>query len=144
MAYSTDVERAKALALQAHAGQVDRAGEPYAGHPARVAARMRTDEARVVAWLHDVVEDTGVTLAEIEAAFGLETAAAVNAITHRGDEPWGDYLYRVKANPVATAVKISDLIDNSNLSRLPEVTARDVARQAKYNRALYFLMNADG
>ena len=67
MAYSTDVERAKALALRAHAGQVDRAGEPYAGHPARVAARVRTDEARVVAWLHDVVEDTDVTLAEIEA-----------------------------------------------------------------------------
>ncbi len=143
MAYSTDTEKARALALRAHAGQVDRAGEPYAGHPARVAARMQTDEARVVAWLHDVVEDTGVTLAEIGEAFGPETAAAVDAITHRGGEAWGDYLFRVKANPVAAAVKVSDLIDNSNLSRLPQVTARDVARQAKYNRALYFLLNAD-
>ena len=76
----------------------------------------------------------------MEARFGPETAAAVDAISHREGESWEDYIARVAANPVARAVKISDMIDNSNLSRLEAVTLRDVERQAKYNRALLFLM----
>ena len=85
-----------------------------------------------------------MVLSDIEREFGKETAAAVDAATHRKGEPWADYLCRVKANPLARAVKISDLIDNSNLSRFKVVTPKDVKRQGKYNRALYFLMNVDG
>ena len=144
MPYSTNVERAGALASLAHAGAVDKAGAPYIEHPARVAARMNTPEEKVVAWLHDVVEDTDTTLDEIRVHFGAETAEALDAITHREGEPWADYLMRVKAHPIARAVKIADLIDNSNLSRLPVVKPKDVKRQAKYNRALYFLMDVDG
>ncbi|MBQ8074221.1 MAG: HD domain-containing protein [Clostridia bacterium] len=144
MAYSEDVGKAGMIAAAAHVGAVDKAGAPYIEHPKRVAARVSEPREKVVAWLHDVVEDTGVTLEEIEKEFGKETAEAVNAITHRKDEPWADYLCRVKANPIARAVKIADLIDNSNLSRLPEVKPKDVKRQAKYNRALYFLMNVEG
>ena len=97
----------------------------------------------VVGWLHDTVEDTGLTLLEVEAAFGPETAAALDAVTHRVGEDWDAYLLRVKANPTARRVKISDLIDNSNLTRLDWVTMRDVKRQEKYNRALQFLMGDD-
>ncbi len=140
MAYSTDVEAARALAARMHEGQLDKAGLPYITHPQRVAARMETPEARVVGWLHDTVEDTALTLPEIEAAFGRETAAAVDAISRREGEAWEDYLGRVEANPVARQVKISDLIDNSNLGRIPRVTMRDVERQAKYNRALRRLL----
>ena len=143
VAYSQDVEKAKALAYAAHEGALDKSGRPYIGHPARVAERMETDEERVVAWLHDVVEDTDVALERIAAEFGPETAAAVDCISRRGSESWADYLVRVKSNPVARAVKISDLIDNSSLSRLERVTARDVQRQARYNRALFFLMDVD-
>ena len=140
MAYSTDVSAAKALATKAHEGQTDKAGLPYITHPERVAARLETPEAQVVGWLHDTVEDTEVTAAEIEARFGPQTAAAVDAISRRENESWSGYLERVKGNPVARVVKISDLIDNSNLSRIPRVTLKDVERQAKYNRALKELL----
>ena len=140
MSYSTDVEAAKALATKMHKGQTDKAGLPYITHPKRVAARLENPEAEVVAWLHDTVEDTPLTLSEISAQFGLETAAAVDAVSRRDGETWNDYLCRVKANPIARQVKISDLIDNSNLGRIPAVTMKDVKRQAKYNKALQMLM----
>lgn len=140
MAYSTDIEAAKVLATKMHAGQTDKAGMPYITHPMRVAGRLETAEAQVVGWLHDTVEDTALTLPEIETRFGPETAAAVDAVTRREGEAWEDYIDRVKQNPVARVVKISDLIDNSNLGRLPVVTMKDVKRQARYNRALQRLM----
>ena len=143
MAYSKDVEAAMALATRAHEGQLDKAGNPYITHPQRVATRLETPEARVVGWLHDTVEDTPLTIADIEARFGPETAAAVDAISRREGEDWEDYIDRVAANPLARQVKISDLIDNSNLGRIPRVTLRDVARQKKYNRALKKLLELE-
>lgn len=141
--YSVDVTTAKAWAARWHEGQRDKAGQPYVTHPERVAGRLSAPEEQVVAWLHDTVEDTGLTLREIENAFGPETAAAVDAISRRPGEDWEDYLRRVKQNEVARKVKISDLIDNSNLSRIPAVTLRDVDRQLKYNRALRYLMDME-
>lgn len=140
MAYSTDVAAARKLAEKVHEGAVDKAGAAYIHHPERVASRLHTPEEQVVGWLHDVVEDTAETLADIESLFGAETAAALNAVSRREGEDWQAYLVRVKANPIARAVKISDLIDNSNLSRLPSVTMKDVKRQEKYNKALQFLL----
>ena len=137
---SRDVERARELAEKQHEGQKDKAGAPYIGHPMRVAARLQSPEAQVVAWLHDTVEDTGLTLAEVEQQFGPETAKAVDAITRRAEESWEEYLARVKLDPIARQVKISDLIDNSNLGRIPHITMRDVQRQAKYNQALQELL----
>lgn len=137
---SRDVETAQAWAWERHQGQTDKAGLPYVTHPERVAARMERDEEKVVAWLHDTIEDTGLTHAEIERQFGPVTAEAVDAISRGGEESWDHYLVRVKADPLARAVKISDLIDNSNLSRIPAVTLADVKRQKKYNRALFLLM----
>ena len=140
MPYSADVEAAKALAGKMHGGQTDKAGQPYIHHPMRVAARLDSPQAQVVGWLHDTVEDTGLTVSDIEARFGPETAAAVDAVSRREGEDWADYLERVKANPMARQVKISDLIDNSDLSRIPRVTMKDVKRQAKYNEALKLLL----
>lgn len=137
------VARAKTWAAIAHAGAVDKAGEPYVKHPERVAARMKDPVSKAVAWLHDTVEDTDISLVDILDCFGTEIAEAVDAITHRPGEHWSDYLVRVKLNPIAKAVKISDLIDNSNLDRMPEVTPKDVRCQARYNRALHFLMDMD-
>ena len=137
---SKDVESARLLAEKQHQGQVDKSGMPYVFHPKRVAERMKTPEEKVVGWLHDTVEDTGLSLSDIEQQFGSETADAVDAISRRKDESWGNYLERVKKNRIARSVKISDLIDNSNLSRLDNVTLIDVKRQEKYNRALQFLM----
>ena len=141
--YSVDVMTAKAWAARWHEGQRDKAGKPYITHPERVAGRLSAPEEQVVAWLHDTVEDTGLTLREIENTFGPETAAAVDAVSRRPGEDWEDYLRRVKQNEVARKVKISDLIDNSNLSRIPVVTLRDVDRQLKYNQALRYLMDME-
>ena len=143
MSYSIDVAAARALATKAHEGQIDKAGLPYITHPERVASRMENPEAQVIGWLHDTVEDTPITLRDIEATFGPETAAAVDAISRRDREPWSDYLDRVAANPMARQVKISDLIDNSNLSRIPPVTLKDVERQKKYNKALKKLLEEE-
>ena len=143
MAYSIDVVAARALATKAHEGQTDKAGLPYITHPERVVSRLTTPEAQVVGWLHDTVEDTPITLQDIEAAFGPETAAAVDAISRRDGESWSDYLDRVTANPMARQVKISDLIDNSNLSRIPHITLKDVERQKKYNKALKKLLEEE-
>lgn len=143
MAYSKDIEAAKALATRAHEGQTDKAGLPYITHPERVASHLTTPEAQVVGWLHDTVEDTSITIQEIESQFGPETAAAADAISRRNGETWSDYIDRVAANPIARQVKISDLIDNSNLSRIPHVTMKDVMRQAKYNKALKRLLEEE-
>ena len=143
MSYSIDVAAARALATKAHEGQTDKAGLPYITHPERVASRMENPEAQVIGWLHDTVEDTPITLRDIETTFGPETAAAVDAISRRDGEPWSDYLDRVAANPMARQVKISDLIDNSNLSRIPHVTLKDVERQKKYNKALKKLLEEE-
>lgn len=143
MAYSIDIEAAIALTTKAHEGQTDKAGLPYITHPERVAARLDTAEAKVIGWLHDTVEDTALTVQEIEVVFGPETAAAVDAISRRAGEKWVDYLDRVAANPMARQVKISDLIDNSNLSRIPHVTLKDVERQKKYNSALNRLLEEE-
>lgn len=143
MAYSTDICLAQVVATKAHQDQVDKAGTPYINHPARIAASMDDDAEKVVAWLHDTIEDTYIQLQDIEALFGVETADAINAITRRTCENWDTYLLRVKENEVARRVKIRDLIDNSNLTRLPKVSYTDVLRQQKYNKALLFLYKQD-
>ena len=138
---SSNIKTARLLAEYQHQGQIDKSGKPYIMHPERVAGRLNSSEEKVVAWLHDVVEDTDYPLCEIERQFGPETASAIDAISRRKNETWDHYLQRVKQNPTARSVKISDLVDNSNLSRLENITIDDVKRQEKYNHALQFLMS---
>lgn len=90
MAYSTDVKAARLLDTQPHPGQTDKAGLPYITHPERVAGRLDDPVAHVVGWLHDTVEDTTVTIEEIESHFGPETAASVDAISRHPGESWSD------------------------------------------------------
>lgn len=140
--------RARDVALVAHAGQLDRAGAPYIGHPARVAAQQRSDVATSAAWLHDVVEDTTVTLDDLRrGGFDRRVVDAVDALTHREGEDYLDYVRRAGANPIARLVKVADLHDNMDLSRFdgrPEAdlaAARDrIAR--KYEPALRILGEA--
>jgi (p)ppGpp synthase/HD superfamily hydrolase len=132
-----DVQRAQALSAKAHQGQVDKAGLPYIGHPTRVVGYLvnPTAEEIIVAWLHDVVEDTAVTLEYVEKEFGPQVAAAVEAITRRPYETHSDHYYaRVKANQTALTVKAADLADNTDPERLrllePDVRADLQARYA--------------
>ena len=140
-AMSQIVARAEAIARAAHDGQVDKAGMPYADHPARVAARCAPDEeAMAAAWLHDVLEDTDVSAAQLRA-HGIPDAviAAVESLTRRHDEQADDYYARVAANPLALKVKRADLADNSDPSRLAALALQDRALaerlRAKYEHA---------
>lgn len=138
------LETAITLATGAHMGQTDKGGEPYILHSLRVMLSMNTDQDRIVAVLHDVVEDgPDIRIEEIRAAFGDRIACAVDAITKRDGESYDAYLDRVKADDIACRVKIADLRDNSDLSRLRRApTDDDRKRLDKYLRAKAILMHA--
>nr|WP_278430741.1 HD domain-containing protein [Brevibacillus laterosporus] len=125
------------LATKAHANQQDKGGQPYILHPLRVMMYMPSDEARAVAVLHDVLEDTDVTADDLrEAGFPKEVVEAVMILTKNSKEDYDSYIKRVKQNQLARAVKIADIKDNLDLTRIAEPTEADVARIEKYKRAL--------
>jgi (p)ppGpp synthase/HD superfamily hydrolase len=134
------IERAIAIAAEAHTGQVDKAGEPYILHPLRVMLKMNTNAERIVAVLHDLIEDTNWTLDELRAeGFPEEIVAGVEAMTHGPNEAYEDYVLRAGRNAIARQVKLADLEDNSDLSRIPHPTEKDHARIEKYRRAFALL-----
>ncbi|ABK44134.1 conserved hypothetical protein [Magnetococcus marinus MC-1] len=132
-----DLETAIAIATRAHKGQKDKAGQPYILHPLRVMMSQTSDTARQVAVLHDVVEDTEVTLQFLgETGFSYDVLYAVELLTRKPSENYAEYLRRVMAHPIASAVKRADLEDNMDIRRLPEnLQAEDLARLQKYRAA---------
>jgi (p)ppGpp synthase/HD superfamily hydrolase len=137
------IEQAIAIAVKAHAGQTDKAGQPYILHPLRVMLRVQTPEERIAAVLHDVVEDCGVTLDELRAAGFPEAALeAVEILTHApqvSEEEYFDAIRRAAAHPIARRVKRADLEDNLDIRRIAVLTERDLARLNKYKRAIHLL-----
>jgi GTP diphosphokinase / guanosine-3',5'-bis(diphosphate) 3'-diphosphatase len=131
------LERAIEIAAQVHAGRVDKGKSPYILHPLRVMLAVEDSVERIAAVLHDVVEDSDWTLSALEKeGFSPEVIRAVEALTHREGESYVDYVERAGKNPVARRVKIADLTDNMNLSRIAKPTKRDIARIRKYESAL--------
>ena len=133
-------EKAYEIAKKAHLGQVDKAGEDYIKHPEKVASFVKTDEEKAVAYLHDVIEDTELTLEDLcEYDFSKEVIEAVDIITKMRGEDYQSYLNSVKKNKLARAVKLADLRHNSDLTRLTKVTEKDIKRKEKYQKAIDFL-----
>ena len=134
----SDLDRAIAIACEAHAGAFDKAGAPYVLHPLRVMERLATDEERIVGVLHDVVEDCPEwTFDRLQAeGFSDRVLSALDAVTKRECETYDDVILRAAADPIARAVKLADLADNSDLSRISQPTERDHARIQKYRRAI--------
>ena len=135
------LDEALRVAVDAHAGKLDKAGKPYILHPVRVMMTVQgpdLESARKVAVLHDVVEDSEWTLESLDAKFGLtvEEQAALRLLTHGEQEDYATYIERVAGSPLATAVKVADLRDNLDVTRLEEVTERDAKRISKYLRSL--------
>ena len=125
--------RAIALAAAAHDRQLDKAGAPYILHPIRMMMRARTEDERIVALLHDVVEDSELTLDALRLeGFPEHIVSAVDAMTHREGESYDEFVDRAAADPIAKNVKILDLEDNMDTTRLEHVTDRDVERLNKY------------
>lgn len=132
-----DLDAAVRLATQVHSGQRDKAGEAYIGHPLRVMARVDGDDARMVAVLHDVVEDTAVTTADLLALGCPATVvAAVDALSKRPGETLEASMRRVAEHPLAVVVKHADLDDNTDPRRLAALPA-DVGDRLrdKYRRS---------
>lgn len=138
------LEQAIMLATQAHQGQVDKAGAPYILHPLRLMLRMRSETAMIVAVLHDVIEDTPYTLDDLRAAgYAHEVVAALDCLTRRDGESYAEFIARLQPNDLARAVKLADLEDNMDLSRIADPQPRDLERLHKYRHAWEQLRAAD-
>ena len=134
------IDKALRIACAAHAGQVDKAGAPYILHPLLLALTFSDPDLQVVALLHDVVEDSNVTLEGLrDAGFSDETVCAIDSLTRKKDEAYDNFIDRVAKNHIAKQVKIKDLEDNMDITRLSNVTKDDLNRLAKYQKAYAFL-----
>ncbi|MDR1648055.1 MAG: HD domain-containing protein [Zoogloeaceae bacterium] len=135
------LERAIEIAAAAHAGQVDKAGQPYILHPLRVMLRVSTAHERMAAVLHDVVEDTQVTLEQLRSeGFPDKVVSAVEDLTRRAGESRLEAAIRAAADPVARAVKLADNAENMDLGRISEPTEKDYARLEEYKKVRALLL----
>ena len=130
------LDRAIELPKQHHEGQTDKAGKPYIEHPLRVMNQVESEEEKIVAVLHDIVEDTDISLDDLRSeGFSEEVVSAVECLTKQDGENYDSYIERISFNPLAVKIKLADLEDNSDLTRLPEVTDKDLERIEKYDKA---------
>lgn len=128
------------LCFDRHRDQTDKCGIPYPFHPFHVAESMTDEKTTCVALLHDILEDTDTTKEELLGlGFPEDVVEAVGMMTHEDGVPYMDYVRKIRTNPIARAVKISDLTHNSDLSRLHTVTEKDIERAEKYKEALRIL-----
>ncbi|HJU39625.1 MAG TPA: HD domain-containing protein [Tahibacter sp.] len=137
------LERAIEIAARAHAGQTDKGGAPYILHPLRLMLAQRGAHERMAAVLHDVVEDTSLTFDDLaREGFPPEVIAAVRALTKLPGEDRIAAAHRAAADPVAREVKLADVEDNMDLSRIAEPTDKDRARLAQYAQVKAILLAA--
>jgi len=140
--YTELTSKALRLAYSAHHGQLDKAGMPYIAHPIHLAEQMDDELSCCAALLHDVVEDTAVTLEQLSADFPPEVILVVNLLTHREGIPYEEYLRPIARNPVALRIKLADIRHNSDRSRWCSsgVSEDEIHRlDRKYTRALEIL-----
>ena len=150
------IERAIAIAAQAHAGQTDKAGAPYIFHPLRVMLSVQQPSDQIAAVLHDLIEDTDWTFDRLrEEGFPEEIVEAVSCLTKLPEEEdapddtpeakearYRRFILRARKNPIARRVKEADLRDNMDLSRIEHPGERDYQRIEKYRKAIEYL-NSD-
>jgi (p)ppGpp synthase/HD superfamily hydrolase len=136
------LEKAISLAVTAHRGQRDRYGAPYILHPLRVMSRVHSVTEKIIAILHDVVEDTEWTFEELKRdGFPDSVLAALDCLTKREEEDYEEFVKRSESNVLARSIKLADLEDNMDLRRLSAVTEQDKQRLEKYVKAWRKLSN---
>nr|DAD90609.1 MAG TPA: (p)ppGpp synthetase, RelA/SpoT family [Siphoviridae sp. ctJe739]DAZ65405.1 MAG TPA: (p)ppGpp synthetase, RelA/SpoT family [Caudoviricetes sp.] len=134
------LEKALQIAVKAHSGQIDKAGSAYIFHPIRVSNRCSTDDERIVALLHDTIEDTEVTAEYLlMEGFPRNIVDAILSVTRNEDESYDDFIKRSRLNPIGRQVKLHDLEDNMDITRLNELTEKDIYRLNKYIKAYKYL-----
>jgi (p)ppGpp synthase/HD superfamily hydrolase len=138
------IEKAIRIAVDGHAGQKDKSGQPYILHPLRVMLRGQTEDEKITGVLHDVVEDTTWTLSALKAeGFPRRVLYALDCLTRREIEGYGSFIQRLARNRLARRVKIADLEDNMDARRLASFTPNDGERFAKYLRAWHTLVKLE-
>lgn len=140
MIYTPLTKKALVISFNAHKNQVDKSGMPYVYHPFHLAEQMKDEFTTCVALLHDVVEDTDITLEDLkDQGFPREVTDAIALMTHNDAVPYLDYVEKIKDNPIARAVKLADLNHNSDLTRLDVVDGKALERVEKYKKAIGIL-----
>ena len=140
MLYTEMTKKALKLCFEAHKEQRDKSGMPYVFHPFHLAEQMPDEATTVTALLHDVMEDTPCTPADLrEMGFSEEVIRALLLMTHDKAVPYLDYVAKLKENPIARTVKLADLRHNSDLTRLDRVDEKALARVEKYRKAIALL-----
>lgn len=137
------LEKAIIIATKAHSGQVDKGGHPYILHPLAVMMNVETNVEKIVAVLHDVLEDTELTLNDLESeGFGYDVLIPLGILTKGKGVSYDDYIKQIAKNNVARNVKIQDIRNNMDLSRIENLSKKDFERNKKYKKALHFLINS--
>lgn len=134
-----DYMKALYIMLKAHRGQKDKGGKPYFLHPLRVSKQLSNKKEKIVALLHDVLEDSNFTIDDL-AFLDIEQKKALLLLTHKKEDPYFEYIKKISQNKIARNVKLSDLKDNMTLTRLKEIKQEDIQRIKKYKKAKEILM----
>ena len=140
MLYTELTKKALKISFNAHKNQVDKSGMPYVYHPFYLAEQMDDEYSTCVALLHDVVEDTNISIDDLKSeGFPIEVINAIELMTHDDSVPYLDYVKTIKTNPIASKVKLADLKHNSDLSRLDVADNKALERVEKYKKAINIL-----
>lgn len=138
--YNQLLELAIKVATEAHVGQVDKGGKPYINHPQAVAASLTNTEYKIVAYLHDVCEDTSITSDDLkDMGFTYRIVNSIRLLTKTDELTYEEYLRRLRMDSCARAVKIADLKHNMDITRIPNPSEKDYVRIEKYKKSLAFL-----
>ena len=141
MDYEALLKKAEEIATKAHKGQFDRCGVEYINHPRTVASYVDNPKEKIIAWLHDTIEDTDITESDLRPIFGDEITDTVLILTRHPDEDYFDYIRRVMENPTAIKVKLADLTHNMQPDRIKHTSDMDNERREKYQKAYKMLID---
>jgi len=140
MIYTPMTRKAMKIAYDAHAGQADKTGIPYIYHPIHLAESMSDENSVITALLHDVAEDTNITIDDLaREGFQEDILTALTLLTHNPAEEYMDYISRLSTCPLARRVKLADLRHNSDVTRLDSIDEKTARRLEKYSRAIRLL-----
>ena len=136
------LEEAISIALKTHLGQLDKGGQAYILHPMRLMMKFTDTKEQILAVLHDVIEDGNISFMYLKSkGFSDDIIQALECLTKRKDEAYEDFILRVATNKLAIKIKIEDIKDNMNLTRLSLVQDKDLNRLKKYHKAFKFLLS---
>ena len=139
MIYTDMTKKAINIMFEAHKNQKDKSNIPYVFHPWSIAEKMTNEIETTTALLHDVAEDSKITIKDLEKEFPKEVIDALKLLTHDENIGYYEYIKQISTNELATKVKLQDLKHNSNTDRLNKITKEDEERNKRYKKCIEYL-----